>query len=202
MTLPRGSGVALIVRIDRGLSLRQVSRAVGRSPAALSRLERGRVPGVELVALARVMSVVGLELSARAYPGGQPIRDAAHARLLARLKATLHRNLRWATEVPFPSAGDLRAWDAMVAYGSEWRYGVEAETGPTDAQALLRRLNLKERDGGVDGVILLLPRTRHTRMFLAGAVDLLSPSFPVEGGRALELLAAGVDPGGSALVVI
>jgi hypothetical protein len=86
--------------------------------------------------------------------------------------------------------------------GSGWRYGIEAETHPTDAQALARRLALKVRDGGVDGVLLVVGGTRHTRAFLAAAHDLLLPSFPVPGRRALELLRAGVDPGGSAIIVL
>lgn len=61
---------------------------------------------------------------------------------------------------------------------------------------------MKVRDGAVDGLILVLPPTRHGRAFLAAAGDLLTPLFPVSGGRALELLAAGVDPGGSAIVVV
>jgi transcriptional regulator with XRE-family HTH domain len=189
-------------RIDRGLSLLEVGRAVDLSPASLSRIERGRVPGVELVQLARMMSVVGLELSARGFPGPQPIRDAAQVRLLGRFRANLHRDLRWATEVPLPHPGDQRAWDAMVARGSDWRYGVEAETAPRDSQALLRRLNHKVRDGEVNGVILVLQVSRRTRDFLEAAGADLGSTFPVGGHRALELLAAGVDPGGNAIVVV
>jgi hypothetical protein len=54
----------------------------------------------------------------------------------------------------------------------------------------------------VDGVILVLPNTRRTRIFLQEAGVLLAGSHPVDGARALELLGAGVSPGGSAIVVI
>jgi hypothetical protein len=54
----------------------------------------------------------------------------------------------------------------------------------------------------VDGVMLVLPAGRRTTVFLRETGDLLQPSFPVPGRRALELLGAGVDPGGSAIVVI
>ena len=93
------------------------------------------------------------------------------------------------------------AWDGLVR-SAAWRYGVEAETHPTDGQALARRLQLKLRDGGVHGVILVLPATRHVRHFLAAAGDLLVPSFPVPGPRALALLRAGVDPAGNAIVIV
>lgn len=171
------------------------------SASQTSRIERGLVPNVSIAKIAQLLEIVGLELSARAYPGGGPIRDAAHLRLLEAFRARLHRSIRWATEVPLPIPGDLRGWDALIAT-SGWRYGVEAETGPRDAQALERRINLKTRDGQVDGVILLLPDTRAVRLFLESAGPHLAPAFPVPSHRALELLGAGVDPGGSAIVVV
>jgi transcriptional regulator with XRE-family HTH domain len=188
-------------RIDRGLTVREVARACGISPSAVSRIERGLIVRVPLVVLAQLLSVVGLELSARAFPGGEPIRDAGHAQLLRSFRARLHGSVRWATEVPLPALGEMRAWDGMVM-GANWRYGIEAETGPTDGQALARRLARKQRDGMVDGVMLVLPAGRRTAAFLRETGDLLQPSFPVPGRRALELLGAGTNPGGSAIVVI
>jgi transcriptional regulator with XRE-family HTH domain len=194
-------GEARTARLDRGLSLRDVGRAIGISQPTMTRFEHVLAEDVGLIRMAQILSVVGLELSARAYPGGHPLRDAGHARLIARFRAALHPSLAWATEVPLPAAGDLRAWDGMVR-GQGWRYGTEAETHPTDAQSLGRRTELKQRDGRVDGVLLVLPDTRHVRLFLAAAADVLLPSFPVPGRRALELLAAGIDPGGSSAIVL
>lgn len=189
-------------RVDRGLTLAEVGRAVRLSAAEVSRIERGILESAYIVQVARLLAVVGLELSARAYPGPQPIRDAAHVRLLGRFHGRLHPELRWGTEVPLPRPGDQRAWDALISSGSDWRYGVEAETSPRDSQALVRRLNAKVRDGAVDGVILVLPRTRRSREFLDAAGETLRPNFPIDGRRALELLAARVDPGGNAIVVV
>ncbi|MEO8229857.1 MAG: helix-turn-helix transcriptional regulator [Chloroflexota bacterium] len=190
-------------RIDRGLSLEAAGKAVGLSASEVSRIERGKAPSVTLVQAARLLAVIGMELSARAFAGlQQPIRDAGQVRLLGRFHDRLHRIVRWATAVPLPGPGDQRAWDAMISVGSLWRYGVEAETGPRDSQALTRRLNLKQRDGEVDGVILLLPVSRRSRQFLEAAGETLRPNFPVSGRRALELLSAGVDPGGSAIILI
>jgi transcriptional regulator with XRE-family HTH domain len=188
-------------RRDRGLALADVAGAIGVSGSTASRIEAGRSADLGLIRLSSMLAVVGLDLSARAYPGGSPLRDAGHVALLARFRSCLHRSLVWSTETPFPHPGDLRAWDGLVR-GPGWRYGAEAETHPTDGQGLARRLQLKARDGDVDGVILVLPSTRHTRSFLAAAGDLLAPAFPVPGPRALELLRAGVDPGGSAIVVL
>ena len=190
-----------LARRDRGLSLAEVGSAIGLSAAMGSRIERGLVRDVGVVRMSSMLAVVGLDLSARAFPGGPPLRDAGHAALLARLHGRLHPSLRWSVEVPLPHPGDPRAWDALVR-GADWRYGIEAETHPTDGQALARRLELKARDGGVDGVILLVPPSRHARAFLAAASDMLGSMFPVPGRRALELLAAGVNPGGNAILVL
>jgi transcriptional regulator with XRE-family HTH domain len=188
-------------RRDRGLSLRAVALAAGISAPTVYRIERGLSPNVSLVALARLLAIVGLELGAKAFPGGQPIRDARHVELLGRLRARLHRSLRWATEVPLPIPGDQRAWDALIS-GSGWLYGVEAETAPTDSQAMARRIQLKQRDGKVDGVLLLLPRGAPSRRFVRGAGVSFVEAYPVPARRCLELLNVGADPGGSSLIVL
>jgi hypothetical protein len=144
---------------------------------------------------------VGLDLSSRLYPGAGPLRDAAHASLLWNFRSLLHRSIRWATEVPLPIAGDLRAWDAFISTNA-WRYGIEAETSPRDAQALNRRLQLKARDGGVDGVLLVLRDSQSIRRFLREAEVEFRSNFPQPGVRAIELLRAGVDPGGSSIVLV
>lgn len=188
-------------RVGLGLSIEFVAREVGISPSELSRLERAEAPWASVVILARICAVVGLDLSARAYPGGAPLRDARHARVLSRFRVRLHASVGWGTEVPLPNPGDQRAWDAMIK-GTGWRFGVEAELNPTDGQALIRRLMLKQRDGGVDGVILLMPDTRQTRQFRREYADLLVASFPVPGRVALDRLAKGLHPGGNAIVII
>ena len=151
--------------------------------------------------IARVCSVVGLDLSARAYAGPNPLREEGHTRLLGGFRALLHPVLGWASEVPLPHPGDQRRWDGMIR-ALDWRYGVEAEMGPHDAQALAGRIALKLRDGGVDGVILVLPESRRIRTFLAAAEPILAPHFPVPGNVALEALRRGEDPGGSSVIVI
>lgn len=196
-----------VARLDRGLTMADVAGATRMSVSKVSRIERGIASQVTVMDLARLHAVVGLELSVRAFPGGAPIRDLAHTTLLGRFRARLHGSIHWSIEVPLPTLGDQRAWDAVVSGrrttgAVSWRIGIEAETAPRDVQALARRLSLKARDGEVDSLILVLPRTRRTREFLREAGPLLSDDFPVPGLRALELLAAGVAPDGSAIVVI
>lgn len=190
-----------LARQQLGLSIATVAHAVGISPSELSRIERGVAEWASAVVLAQICAVVGLDLSAKAYPGGRPIRDAGHAALLSRFRTRLHPDLRWSTEVPLPNPGDQRAWDAMIS-GSGWRCAIEAELNPIDGQALLRRLTLKQRDGGVDGVILLLPETRQAREFRREFAPLLATDFPNGSGQALGRLGAGLEPGGNAIITL
>lgn len=188
-------------RLDRGLSGRELARVAGLSAAQYSRLERGLTESLSIERASRLLTAVGLELSVRAYPAGEPLRDASHAALLERLRARLHRSLRFRTEVPFPAPGDRRAWDAVIS-GPTWRCGVEAETRPRDRQALERRLALKERDGDTTSLCLLLLDSRHNRDFVRANRKVLVERFPLAGPRALELLRAGADPGANAIVLL
>ena len=188
-------------RLDRGLGGADIARAVGISPAQYSRIERGLTDSLSFEQASVLLAAVGLDLSVRVHPGGEPMRDAAHIALLERFRACLHRSLRLMTEVAFPTAGDLRAWDAVVL-GPDWRHGVEAETRPRDRQALERRLALKLRDGDVSSMSLLLLDSRHNRDFLRAHGAALAERFPIGGRRSLELLRAGVDPGGNSIILL
>lgn len=195
-------------RRNAALSQALVASRVGVSPSHYSRIERGLSPNVPIPTLAGISAVLGLDLAIRLYPAGDAVRDAAQVPLLGRLRERLHPSLGWHTEVPLPGPADRRAWDAVVRgfLIPEGRGGVrgaiEAETRPRDVQALERRLALKQRDGGVDWLILLLADTRQNRTFLAGPGPSLRARFPLDGRRALELLAAGVDPGQNAIILL
>ena len=188
-------------RLDRGLGGVDIAREIGISPAQYSRIERGQVGSLSIEQASVLLAAVGLELSVRTYPGGEPLRDAAHVALIDRFRACLHQSLRLRTEVPFPSTGDLRAWD-LVVVGSDWRHGVEAETRPRDRQALERRLALKLRDGDVSSMSLLLLDSRHNRDFMRANGEVLAERFPVAGRRTLELLRAGIEPGGNSIILL
>lgn len=184
-----------------GLAQADVARALGLSRSQYGRLERGSSPNLSIHTASRMCAVLGLDLAVRAYPAGDPIRDAAQVALLERLRSRCDPSLAWGTEVPFAIHGDRRAWDAVVS-GSTWRCGIEAETALTDVQALDRRLALKARDGGADHVILLLLDTRRIRTALRAAGDILRRRFPGDAEAALRALAQGEDPGTSFLTLM
>jgi len=78
----------------------------------------------------------------------------------------------------------------------------EAETRPTDWQALDRRINEKMRDGQVPAVILLIADTRHGRAFVRAVGSAIHEAFPVSSREALQALAAGKRPAGSSLILL
>src|SRR3954454_2881835 len=188
-------------RRDRGLGGADVAREIGMSQSQYSRIERGLVGSLSIELASVLLAAVGLDLSVRSYPGGEPLRDAAHVALIGRFRAQVHRSLRVLTEVPFPQPGDRRAWDVVVV-GRDWRHGVEAETRPRDRQAIERRLALKLRDGDVSSMSLLLLDSRYNRDFVRASGGVLCERFPIPGRRPLELLRAGVDPGGSSIILL
>jgi hypothetical protein len=184
-----------------GLSYAAIGRDVGLSSWQVARVARGKAPQLTIVQASELFASVGQELSIRPYPTGQPLRDVAHLALLERLRRVLHSTLHWRTEVPVTVAGDLRAWDAVI-YGTEWQSAVEAEVRLRDIQAIERRVALKQRDGSMPAIVLLVAHTRHNRAVLRSHGSALAPSFPLPGRRALELLRAGVNPGASSLIVL
>lgn len=177
-------------RRQHGLSLGALGDSVGMSRWQLGRLLKADRKALTVVEASCLLAAVGLELTTRMHPSGDPVRDVAHLSLLQRLRSRIHPTLRWWTEVPLPIPGDRRAWDAVIR-AADWSVGVEAETRVRDVQALERRVALKARDGAMDAVVLLLADTRHHRAVLRSARDSLAARFPIAGSRALELLAAG-----------
>ena len=181
------------------LSLRVVGAACGVSKSTISRIESGHTRTVDMRLLAAFGGAVGLDVRLRAYPAGDPIGDAGQVRLLERLRVRLHPNLRWSTEVPLPTEGDLRAWDAVIR-GATWRLAVEAETVLDDLQALERRLALKQRDGGLDHLILVVADTARNRRALVAAPGAFA-ELKLRTRDVLAALAHGKHPGASGVAI-
>jgi transcriptional regulator with XRE-family HTH domain len=189
-----------LARVARGLSQEDAGRPVGMSRSKVGRIERREPPPASVRDVVMLSAALGLEVSIRAYPVGPPHRDRAHAGLLERFRSRIDTGWRWGTEVPLPNPGDLRAWDALISRPG-LRIGVDAETRARDGQELERRFALKERDGGVDHVIMLLSDTRANRSFVRERAASLSARFPIAGSAARRALTEGRDPGGNAVIL-
>ena len=156
-------------RVELGLSQASVAAAARISRPRYTKTEAARVSSLTILEAARIGSVLGLDLSVRVYPGGDPLRDGASARRLEALGSRVARPLRFRLEVPLPATGDYpeqRAWDAEVR-GAGLRTTFEFEMRIRDAQAVERRITLKRRDDPPDQFVLLIAATRHNRRVLA-----------------------------------
>ena len=189
-----------LARRAANLSQQAVGDLAGMSRTKVGRIEVGNT-STTLDDLWALAVPLGLDVSTRLFPVGDPARDKGQRAVLERLHVKVHEALRWRTEVPFPNAGDLRAWDAVI-WGAGWSCAVEAETRLTDLQALDRKLGIKLRDGLVDHLILLVSDTRHNREVLRAGRDVLVGRFPVDGAELLEALREGRDPAGNGIVVL
>jgi transcriptional regulator with XRE-family HTH domain len=186
-------------RQSRGLSQRTIAAATNVDQAEISLIERGKRAGLTTRSLARLAAAVGLELSVRLFPAGEPIRDKAHATLLERFRKAVGERWEWAAEVPLPIPGDKRAWDRLLRVPGVV-IGAEGETRPTDMQELQRRLALKKRDGKVDRLVRVLADTEWCRRIVR--LNDIETMFPVPGKVALRALAEARDPGGDAIVLV
>ena len=188
------------LRRAAGLSQMRLALAVGVSRQYISRLELGRVRDVKVVALALIYAALGHRLSLKAFPVGQPLRDAAQLRLLERFCARLAATWRQTREAAMSITGDLRAWDLLLS--GPVRIGVEAVTVLSDLQALERAIERKQRDSGVHFVVLLVSNTHRNRSVLEAHRVALRQRFPLGTREVLTALAAGRSPRGNGIVVM
>ena len=201
-TLLRLGSELRTARLAAGLTLAQTARVVGISVAEASRVERGESPWLDVATLARLAAVVGLDLWIRAYPGNEPLRDAAHVRLCEAFLALVGKPLVVRTEVGIGSRGDLRAWDVTLAEPGHRRCGVELETRIVDAQAQHRRIDQKLADSDVDLVLVVVADTRANRIAVRAAASYLGSSYAIADPAATEALRVGRLPPRPALIFV
>jgi transcriptional regulator with XRE-family HTH domain len=188
-------------RLAAGLSQARLGRAAGIHASTVGRIERAEIVSASVQRFAELFALVGQELAARGYPVGPPIRDRGQVGLLTRFRARVRGEWLWRFEVPSGGAGDLRAWDAVLTHGQA-RVAVEAETRLGDIQALMRRIEIKCRDSGMDRVLLVVADTRSNRAAVAAAGAILESRFRMSATAAWAALRLGRDPGGSAILLV
>ena len=184
-------------RLASGVSQQVVADAARITRPRYSTIERGEIERLSILEASRIASVLGLDLFVRTYPGGAPLRDVAHAERLQRLLRHVRAPLRYRVDVPLPQRPDApaegRAWDAMIQ-GHGRRTAFEVEMRLRDAQATIRRHEMKRRDDPVESFLLVLANTRTNRRVCAQYRDLW-PDLPrLRTSRVLALLEAGQHP--------
>ncbi len=155
-----------------------------------------------MATLTRFATVVGLDLWIRTYPGGELLRDAAHLRLTEALKAMVGSPLTIRGEVPVGDVRDRRAWDLTLTDPRGRICGTELETRIVDAQAQMRRITQKQRDAGVDRLLVVVADTRANRIAIRSAAPLLGSTLAIDDPFALQALAIGELPPRDALIFV
>ncbi len=179
-----------------------LARELGRSQSDVSRLERlVDIDRVSYVEMSEIAALLGLELGAGLHPVGEPIRDKGHQALIARFRALLSLAFRVLAEVPLPTPGDRRSWDLLLRL-PEQLIGVEAETRMRDMQRLVRHVHQRERDGGVDSIILLLAATRTNRELVDELRVALGPSYATPPRALLHALRKGEPLPGCGVILL
>jgi transcriptional regulator with XRE-family HTH domain len=189
-------------RVALGLSRRVVAAKLGVSRSTLARWESATGHAPDLRQAARLLRLLGLDLTMRAFPAGGALRDQGHARLITRFLRLIGNAIPFQLEAPMPLAGDLRAWDVLLKLVDGVRIGVAAETRLRDWQALLRAERQKARDSGVDRLILVLSDTAANREAVRVAGAALTTQLPLDGRTILAALRAGRDPGGDGILFV
>jgi transcriptional regulator with XRE-family HTH domain len=190
-----------LARVAAGLSQATVASRIGTSKAQVSRIERGKVVGLAVAAIARQAAALGLRFSAQLYPGARRLLDAPQLALLGRLQARIGAAWTWALEVPMPQPRDLRAVDARVSNGT-CTIVIEAITRLSDVQAQVRAAQLKRRDLGATRLILLISDSNANRRAIAEARPMLAEAFAMATRQILATLASGADPGRDCVLVL
>lgn len=184
-------------RLAAGLSQREVGRRLAWSGVKVCRIENGKLTALSFEDASRLAAVLGLELSIRVFPGGQPIRDAAQTKRLLDFLRNVQRPLTWRTDVPLPQRDtawrELRAWDANIV-GSGERTSIEYESRLSDVQELTRRHNLKRRDDPPDHFLLVVAATEHNRRVLREFGHLFGDLPRLRAAAVLSTLREGRHP--------
>jgi transcriptional regulator with XRE-family HTH domain len=187
--------------MNLGLTQRAVAAALGISPSKLARWEHNEPPHPTIPGAAEWLSVLSLDLVLKTYPGGAPLRDSPHVRLVNRFLELIPPVVPRRLEAPIPIPRDLRAWDVLLMLGSA-RVGVAVETRLHDWQELLRREQQKARDTPVDYLFLVLANTHSNRRAVKEAGAALRSELPQDGRAIRAALRLARDPGASGLLFL
>jgi len=191
-----------LVRARRtcGASQAEVARALGWSASKVRRIERGQRKSVTHLELASFASVVGLRYSGRLFVGGVRLRDAAQLEMINGYRA-LVTGWGWNCRIedPIPMTGDLRAFDLMLRAGG-LRIGHEFISRLHDVQAQIRPLVRKQRDAGIDSLVLVVRDNAESRRAIETAGGVVEDLFPLSPRAVLGALREGRDPGGNGIV--
>jgi transcriptional regulator with XRE-family HTH domain len=186
-----------------GISQSQLASELGVGQSTIARIEAEEVD-LEITRAAQMASVLGLELSIGVHEMGDPIRDKGHQALGKRFDAIPSAAWRNAAEVLLPNVGDRRSWDRVLRLTKEpgQIVGAELETRIRDIQALVRRMRDRERDGGVDEILIVLSNSATNRALVDELRTALGDRYTTAPRAILRALRLGRAVAGSGVVLL
>jgi len=189
-------------RLAAGLSQLEIARALGLSNSQIGRIERAEQDRIAVEDVAAFAAAVGLRLSVNLYPVGGRLRDARQLQMIERYqRLTVEGGWRIGLEVPIGTPGDLRAFDLLLTRGPIV-IAHEFVSRLRDVQAQIRPLLLKQRDAGIERLVLVVAASHGNRQAVAEAGTVLRESFPLGTKAVLAAIRAGRDPGANGLVLV
>jgi hypothetical protein len=174
---------------------------LGWTRSRYARVESDALIDVGLEDVCVAASVLGREVSVGLHPTGAAVRDAGQLHLGQKLRGILNPAFRALSEVLLPRVGDRRSWDMLLRLRGQV-IGVELETRIRDVQWLVRRLRERERDGGVDLILLVLSDSATNRRLLRHLLDNLGPDWQTSPRVLLRSLRNGEPITGSGVVLL
>jgi transcriptional regulator with XRE-family HTH domain len=196
------------LRLDAGISIRELAAAADIDSGFLARIVRGDVRA-SLSTYARLAVPLGADLATRLYPNTGPLlRDRHQARMLEALLGTLHP--RWNAFVEVAVRRPGRGWIDALLHEPRDRLAIACEL-----QSELRRLEQLVRWSGEKAAslpswegwdrlgeepridrLLIVRRTRATREIAATHLRQLRAAYPAHPDDALAALTGtGTWPG-------
>lgn len=108
-------------------------------------------------------------------------------------------------ETLLPLPGDRRSWDKLLGRSTatpRHLVGVDLETRIRDIQALVRRTRERERDGGVDQILLVLSDSATNRRLVGQLREALGPDYATSPRALLRALRDGSALPGAGIVLL
>lgn len=187
------------------LSQRTVAMELGINQSQYWRIEARKVEDLTVTRVFEIASVLGYEVALTLHPIGDPIRDAAQQSVSKRFDAILAPTWIVVDEALLPNPGDRRSWDKLLRLtGGAERHvvGVDLESRIYDIQALVRRTRERERDGGVDEILIVLSDSAHNRRLASSLAEALGPPYATPAVEIRKALRRGEPLPGSGVILI
>jgi hypothetical protein len=156
---------------------------------------------ISVVELSEMASVLGIELSVGLHLVDDGLNDAGQHGLSRRFRSMLASAWHVVAELPLPGPAELRAWDLFLRL-DDHRVGIELESRLRDIQALVRRIRLRERDGGVDAIVIVLADSAANRRLVAQLREALGSAYSTPPRAILRALRLGQPLPASGVVLV